>query len=135
MKKRPVRQSFADIVRDVESTPQPIPEPKRPGIGEDGVLTDPDGREYRRVSDEVGPARALELATAGAVVAWDPCGCGGYCGFDWFNADDVSTMVASGPPTIKNNKRHRGNISEWRSDPGVTLLLAQDDVRWSDLMG
>ena len=136
MSKRPAQQSFADIVRAVEAMP-PTPPPKRDhaGLYGDGVLTDQQGRQYTRVEDAISPERALELASAGAVVVYDACGCGGGCGFDWYTAQDVKEMAASGPPTIRDTKRRRGSISEWRSDSGAALLLAEDAVHWANQMG
>ncbi|MBO9555898.1 hypothetical protein [Cellulomonas sp.] len=135
MRRRPAQRSFADIVREVESTPRQPLEAPAAGTLVDGVLTDPDGREYRRVEDTLTANRALALAAAGAVVVWDSCGCGGYCGFEWFSAQDVKAMAASGAPVIRNTKRARGNVSEWRSRSGDVLLLAEDDVRWAGRMG
>jgi len=132
--KRPARQSFADIVREVESTPQAPPASPGAGMYANGVLTDPDGRQYTCVEATITAGRAHALAAAGAVVVWDSCGCGGYCGFDWYSADDVKAMVASGPPTIRHTKNHRGNVSEWRSRSREVLVLAEDAVRWADRM-
>jgi hypothetical protein len=63
---------------------------------------------------------------------WDPCACGGYCGFTWYTPNDIADMVASGQPMIRNNKRHIGNISEWCSDADDVLLIAEEYVRWGD---
>jgi hypothetical protein len=135
MNRRPARQTFAEIVGEVESTPIPAAEPTGPGLGRDGVFTDPVGRQYTCVAEDLSPGRALELATAGAVVVWDPCGCEGYCAYEWFSAEEVRDMVASGPPSIRNNRRHRGTISEWRSASGAVLLLAEEAVTWAGRMG
>src|SRR5437868_2050278 len=100
MRKRPRPESMADIVREVESRPPPVP---RPGMSIDRVLTHQDGRRYREVG-QVSPARALDLAVEGAVAAWDWCGCDGGCGFEWYSAKDVVEMASSGPPTFVGGK-------------------------------
>jgi hypothetical protein len=130
MARRVARKTFADTVREVEAMP---PAQRRVGLSIDGVLTDPAGRQYTRVAD-VSAERALEVAAAGAVVVWDPCGCGGGCGFDWCSATEVQQLVASGPPVVANSRRLRGNISEWRTASGAALLLAEDMVRWGNRM-
>jgi hypothetical protein len=131
MGKRPEQKSFADIVREVEAVP---PAALPAGLSA-GVLTDQEGRQYERVDEDITPERALELASAGAIVVHDPCGCGGGCGFDWYTAQDVKDMAVSGPPAIQKGKRRRGTISEWRAESGAALLLAEDAVRWANRMG
>jgi hypothetical protein len=132
MRKRPLRDSFADIVREVESRP-PARAP-RPVLSRDGVLTHQNGRQYREVGP-VSPSRALELGVLGAVAAWDSCGCGGGCGFRWYSAKDVVEMASSGPPMLVARKREPASLSEWRTDSGATLILAQGAVRWASRMG
>ena len=67
-------------------------------------------------------------------MAWDPYGCGGYCGFRWFNPDQVALLVSSGTPTVRHTKRRRGNHSQWTSGEGKALVVAEDAVRWADLL-
>lgn len=133
MSKRDARKSFADIVREVESTPKPTDPPHRPGRYTDAFV-DKDDRQYELVNEDISEGRALEAAQAGARVVWDPCGCGGYCGMEWYTAEDVQSMVNSGQPSIGRTKRHRGRISEWRSMEGSTLLLAEDGVIWGNAL-
>lgn len=127
-------QPFAQVLRDVEGELAASTRPKlKPGLHDD-CFVDQTGVEYAICEEEITADRAHDLAAAGAIVVWDPCGCGGFCGFTWFAPDDVAVMVRSGPPTIRNNKRSSALISEWRSDAGETLLLANQDVRWADLL-
>jgi hypothetical protein len=103
--KRPKGKTFADIVREVEQQPV-VPERDYSGV------VDPSGKRWHRDEAEVSPARALELAGDGASVAWDNCGCGGYCGFDWYTPEDVARMVAAGTPEVsRHTKRRRGAAS------------------------
>lgn len=115
-------------MRDVELNPaEPLPDYT-------GVV-DPHGRRWHRDLAQISPARALELVQAGAQVAWDPCGCGGYCGFDWFTAEDTARMVAAGTPKVKSTKRRRGNISLWTTGDDELLVVAEDAVEWGDVLG
>lgn len=127
MSKRAARRTFAEIVREVEETPA-APEPRAGGV------EDPFGTYWTPQNGEITPSQALDLAGAGAAVAWDPCGCGGYCGFTWFDQQQVDRLVAAGAPTIRHTKRRRGNISEWASEDGRALVVAEDDVHWADLL-
>lgn len=132
MSKGDARKSFADIVREVQSTPKPT-EHRRPGLYRNEFL-DRDDRHYELVGKDVSERRALIAAQSGAQVVWDPCGCGGYCGLEWYTADDVRRMVSSGQPSISRRKNHQGRISEWYSGDGLTLLLAENWVTWGDAL-
>lgn len=123
---RAPRQPFAEIVREVLQTPAK-PEPRTGGI------TDPSGT-YWRPDTQISPTEALALAAGGASVAWDECGCGGYCGFRWFSTDEVTWLVAAGAPTVRRTKRRRGNLSRWAGDDSPLLVVAEDAVRWGDLL-
>jgi len=125
--KRPTRQTFAEVVREVEATPV-VPEPKTGGV------TDPNGTYWTQDIGEISPSEALDLATSGAAVAWDPCGCGGYCGFTWFGPEDVQRLVRAGTPIVRHTKRRHSNISKWVSEAGRSLVIAEDAVRWGDLL-
>lgn len=133
MGKRRPQQSFADIVREVEAAPEP-PKPERHAGLYPDEFVDKDNRHYVLVTEDVSEERALEAARTGALVVWDTCGCGGYCGMEWFTADDVQRMVASGRPNISRTKRRRGSVSEWHAEDGTVLLLAEDAVAWGDVM-
>lgn len=98
-------------------------------------MVDQQGRVYARINDHISGSRALELARTGAVVVWDSCGCGGGCGMDWFDEQEVAAMASSGTPDIRHTKRAHGTISEWRADDGAWLLLAEGAVRWSGKLG
>ena len=125
MSRQPKAKPFAEVVREVEQQPVAT-------VRDYSGVVDPNGRRWHQHLAEISPARALELVKEGAPVAWDPCGCGGYCGFDWFAADDVARMVAAGTPTVRHTKRKRGNLSVWTSDDGGVLVVAEDAVQWGD---
>ena len=127
MSKRPRTPTFAEIVREVEQAPPPR-------VDDRSGVVDRDGTRWHQTAGEISPGRAFQLAAEGAAVAWDPCGCGGYCGFDWFGADEVARLVAAGRPTVRDTKRHQGNLSEWASEDGRVLVVAEQAVRWGDLI-
>lgn len=128
MSKQPKGQTFAQVVREVEQ------QPVVPDLDYSGVV-DPGGTRWRQDLAEISPARALELAKQGAPIAWDPCGCGGFCGFDWYAADDIARMVAAGTPTVSHTKRKRGNLSVWKNQAGEVLVVAEDAVQWGGVIG
>ena len=128
MGRRTPRQTFAEVLREIEQTPAAAERPSA------GGTTDPDGTSWLPVAARIDPGRALSLAAAGARVAWDPCGCGGYCGFDWFSPTEVARLVAAGIPVVRNNRRKYGSLSEWASEDGRSLVVAEAFVRWADLL-
>jgi hypothetical protein len=90
-------------------------------------LHGPDHRIYHRSQERITPARAQELLRAGAVMAVDECGCGGYCGLTWPAATERAEL-ARRPPAV--TKRRFGWLEEWHSDAGEPVLLQNGDVRW-----
>ncbi|WP_344260914.1 hypothetical protein [Streptomyces sodiiphilus] len=136
-KRKAQLRTFAEMLAAVPREPAPDPvtdEPARAGRRDDGTMADPAGRVYTCVRETVSATAALAAAAAGAVVVWDPCGCGGGCGFRWLGEAETARLVASGPPRIRCNKRRNGNISLWRSADGTVLLLAEDAVFWGDVL-
>ena len=128
MSKQPKVKTFAEVVREVEQ--QPVVTAR----DYSGVV-DPSGRGWHQHLAKISPGRALELAKEGAPIAWDRCGCGGYCGFDWYAADQAARMVAAGTPNVRHTKRRSGNISVWTSEDGGVLVVAEDAVQWGDVIG
>lgn len=127
MSKKPDRQPFADVIREVRESP-PAQEPVI------GGTVDPEGTRWLPSHSSISASQAHALVEQGARVAWDPCGCGGYCGFTWFSSDETARLVAAGTPDVRQTKRRRGNISQWAADDGRLLVVAEDAVRWADLM-
>ena len=125
--KQPKGKTFAEMVRQVEK------QPFVPAADYSGVV-DPSGRRWREHLRQISPARALELAREGASVAWDSCGCGGFCGFAWYGTEEVARMIRSGAPVVWSTKKRRGNISEWSSSDGGVLVVAEDAVQWGGVI-
>lgn len=122
---------FTDIVNGVKDTPS-LPSLPRPS------LIAPDGSCFFHTGRSLAPAEAVEMVAAGAVVAWDSCGCLGYCEIDWFAASDRAEFVRTGPPELrqpaKRRNRGHGELTEWRTCTGDALVLASQDVRWGRFM-
>lgn len=128
---RSTRRSFADIVREVASSPAHEPAERRPGLW-GSAFVDKAGREYELVEPAVTPERALEAARAAALVVWDSCGCGGGCGWDWCSDRDVAEMVRSGPPVIGTSTSSSAAVTEFHAADGAVLLVVTGAVSWSD---
>lgn len=127
MTKREPRWPFAEVVREVLDAPAPRQ-------AETGGVRDPSGTYWVQSKEEISPDEALTSVSDGALVAYDPCGCGGSCGFRWFTPDELTRLLRSGAPVVRRTKRHRGNLSEWVSADGGVLVVAEDAVRWADLL-
>jgi hypothetical protein len=84
------------------------------------------------MENSLSPTQALAAVQAGALVAWDACGCGGYCGFDWLDEDRRAALTRADRPRIggRPKKGQWGTVSLWRSLSGMELLVAQAYVRW-----
>jgi hypothetical protein len=125
MRRSRAGRPFAAVLRDLESSPStPVGQPV------DSSPRDPFGRRYDLVDASLSPGRALELVARGAAVAWDPCGCGGFCGYVWLDRAAVGELVASGRPRLPRKKDRWGRLSRWQADDGTDLVLAEADVRW-----
>jgi len=131
--------TFADILKDVEreaAKPKPPPAFHGPGRTPDGALVAPDGRYFREASWNVAPSQAAQLvAEEDVVVAYDECGCGGFCGYEWLSAEEIARLRGAGNPTLKSRKHHpAGSMSDWRDESGRPLLLIEGAVRWARLL-
>jgi len=131
------RRTLAEITEEVRATP---PRPRsgknlvRPGqFNGANELFDPDGRLVAAEAEVLAPAEALQHLEAGALVAHEVCGCGGYSGCQpiWYDAPDRRRMIAAGPP-------HPGSkvtptwIDLRRADDQRVLFL-HGDVVWGDV--
>ena len=121
-------QTMAEIVDELRSQRlEAVEEPSEV----DG-LVGPDGDVFVSVQTEVSPDQAVRAIRAGALVVWDRCGCGGYCGLDWLDADRRQVLLTAERPRIgrRPKKGRWGNVSLWMSGSGIQLLLAEAHVRW-----
>lgn len=115
-----------------EKPPAATPAPRTPMRGLNGdCLLAPDGRTYRLADARLSPRRAYELVVAGAVVAFDDCGCDGFCGLAWADHDKLQRLVRHGPPRVRRKGKGFSSLEEWRTDSGDPLVVARGDVRWA----
>lgn len=125
-------RSFAEIVDDVKQTPPP--KAHTPHSAAESI-TDPAGRVFREVEEQLTPERAQELVAKGAALAWDDCGSRGYAApVVWIAPDDAARLAAAGPPVLPLTTRQRGELGAWQSSDGAWLVLASMSVRWGRLL-
>jgi hypothetical protein len=119
------------VVARVKQTPTHKP---RQRAGRHGSLwITPAQDHYRLVTAELLPGEAQKLASEGAYVVFDACGCGGdQCELDWVSAEDVCRMAAAGPPRLHPSHNGRADLEHWRSDDGKDLIVAAVEVSWAD---
>ncbi|MEH3075110.1 MAG: hypothetical protein PGN11_00285 [Quadrisphaera sp.] len=127
--------TFAQVVQELREAPAaPVAEPPVGRMVGHDQLYDPRGHRFERVAHDISPAVALAEVTAGAQVAWDRCGCAGYCGLDWLDAQHVARLVAAGAPSPRRRKDPVSHLSAWEADDGSVVVLAVADVRWGDVL-
>ena len=119
------RTSFAEVVEAVEATPAEPPP---------FDLLGPGGRGFRLVAEDISAEDAFAIAQGGAILGWDACGCGGDCGYHWFDEAGVARVVAAGKPRISHKRNWDGAITRLRSDDGESLLIVKSPVRWADYL-
>lgn len=121
--------TFADLVREAK-----IPAPEaaaqcQPGAHGDSSFVDQTGRRYQLTEPSIDAPTAQRAAAAGALIVWDPCGCGGYCGYQWLDPEQARKL-GSVLPRIRNTKRRRGCIALYADDNGRELMLVEESVTW-----
>ena len=122
-------KTFADLVREAKV---PAPEGEAacpPGAHGDDCFVDLVGEHYRLIDDSIDAPRAQRAAAAGALIVWDPCACGGYCGYQWLDPEQTR-QLGSALPRIRNTKKRRGRIALYRNDRACKLLLVEESVVW-----
>ncbi len=128
------KQTFAEIVAAVESD---VPVPSKdsaisPGRFSGDTLYDLAGHALREVDDHaLDPAEIRDAVLAGALLAWDSCGCGGYCNtLKWPDPESLLREASSAIPRFRKN--HPARVTRLRGEGGDVLLVA-GDLRWGDL--
>ena len=84
------------------------------------------------MSEHVAPEVATGLVRDGALLASDPCGCGGTCGLETLDGDTSAGLARAGQPSVSTDPRHPGSLSQWIGTDGSpeTLVLAAGQVIW-----
>lgn len=135
VKRQGRREAFSEVLQNLKSRPAPPPTPPSNGVdlGAD-AWRGPEGTVWHAASDNVDAATARILVQAGALVALDPCGCGGGCGLRWLD-DAARVRLARVEPDVRPSKRFHGAITAWRDDQGRDLVVVQWPIRWGDDIG
>ena len=102
---RKFRPTFSEIVAEARRPQGADPRGAhgvRPGkFNLAGQFFDPSGARLDLCDPEIAPARALDAVKAGALLAFEACGCGGGgvggCEIEWFEPEDV---VGTGEPVF-----------------------------------
>lgn len=129
---RQPRKSFADEVRELRQQPRPRPVdvPMHLDFSADR-FRGPGGVIWERIGDVLEPSVARQLVLDGALVAWDPCGCGGGCGLTWLD-DDARQRLGQATPDVRPSKRYEGALVRWQNAEDRNLLVVQWPVQWGD---
>ena len=125
--------TMAEIIAEQQARPKTVdPRLIRPGtLNLEGNLCDPEGNILSERFDDIAEADALEAVRAGALVAFEECGCGGGggCGPEWFVGGQLSALTE--PPQYKN-----GNEPSWISlweGPARNVVFVHGSYRWPGL--
>jgi hypothetical protein len=103
--------------------------------GEGVGLPAPNGQVFDRLQADVSAGQAQSLVEAGALVAWDGCGCSSSACLIWLDADRRQALAGAGRPHVQRRaKRRFGSLSHWQSRNGLDLIVAECDVRWGDVL-
>lgn len=134
--KRRKQQTFADIAEEAKSRPASPAgrNDARPGrFNAVNDLFDPAGNLLLRVAEKVSPAEALELVRAGALVAYEGCGCGGYpgCQPEWPAANQRAALRLADEPSFPTSATPSW-IDVWRGAGGPAIFV-HGVVRWADV--
>lgn len=126
------RKSFADEVKELRQRPKAVPVelPLRLDLSADR-FPGPGGVIWDRVGDLLDPTAARRLVREGALVAWDPCGCGGACGLTWLD-DEARRRLSDNTPEVRPSKRYEGALVRWQDANGRDLLVVRGPIQWGD---
>lgn len=98
------------------------------------VCGDPERVPYSLVDADLSSEGALALASRGARVVYDACGCGGAeCKLDWLSEAAVRDLARSGVGPEKHaTKDGHADLEHWRSQSGQDLVVVAVEVSWGD---
>ena len=133
------RPSFAEIAATLQATAnserREEDEPPTPGrFTETGDLIHLDGTPLTR-ERKMSPKEAAALLAAGADVAFEGCGCGGYIGCQprWCDEDELAALKLVGKPRLVNRSGADTWIDLWTGNSRNVVLL-NGDVKWDRII-
>ena len=128
MARRPKTKSMAEIVVDVQEQKALESTSATPVDDLASHWIEVDGRRFTVSDDELRPKEARDLAEVSQLVVWDSCGCGGGCGYEVWQGQEVSALLKAGVPKVKN-----GSVSRIEDAHGRLGVLCERAVRWGPL--
>lgn len=101
-----------------------------------GELFDPSGRPLLPQHEDITPKQAQELVRAGALVAYEGCGCGGWTGCqpEWLDSEALSRLRSAPQPKLVGGHGAPTWIDVWSSDLEQVIYL-HGDLMWGDEIG
>ena len=133
------RPSLAEIAAELkgaaDAEPRDDEEPPTPGwFTEAGQLIHLDGTPLTR-ERKITPKEAAVLVVAGADVAFEGCGCGGYVGCQpwWCDEEELAALKLVGKPRIINRSGSDTWIDLWTGNSRNVVLL-NGDVKWDRII-
>lgn len=139
---RKFRPTFSEIAADARLRPQGSEvrgaHGVRPGrFNLAGEFFDPSGSRLDLSETEISPAEALAVVKAGALLAFEACGCGGDglggCEIEWFESKDIADSIGTGEPVFVNLHGSPTWIDLW-SGQDRRVVFAHGDVRWGSVL-
>jgi hypothetical protein len=128
------RPTLREIVADLDASPAPLePDQVVPGKYSGDTLYDPDGHALVEAGERaLTPDEVRAAVQGGARLAWDDCGCGGYCNeITWPEPSALADAAAAGSPRYGKND---GSHVRLLTGNGGDVVLAEGRVRWGDLL-
>lgn len=129
--------TFADLVKqptwsesEAAVTGQHAPRPGR--FNAAGEFFDPDGMRLRPVQGDATPEEAQRLVSAGALVVYESCGCGGWVGSctpRWVAEASLAALRGGPMPRFTGRYGTPTWIDVWANDES-TVVFAHGDVSW-----
>lgn len=141
-KRKPATQTFADLVREPTWSEGARPEKgahaaRRGSYNHAGELFDPEARLLHPVRQDVSSEDARDRVAAGAVVAFESCGCGGDapgCQVQWVTGPALDRLRRTVGPEYLADHSAPTWIDIWANE-STEVVFAHGDLRWGDELG
>lgn len=136
MAKKRREPTFNDLLKEPTWSELATPKDIRLGTtNRAGDFFDPAGNLLTLAHEEVSLVDAQTFVDDGAIVAFEPCGCGGGgrtgCTAEWFADEAVASIRGGSGPAVTRGKAPTW-IDVWKNE-ATTVVYAHGDVEWGDL--